>query len=218
MTYRPEMLAASLLALALASPAMAQDVAPPSDWTGLYFGMAVATPQGDNTWRAEAFDDLQLVPGSWTGRTRILTLGHDWQRGGLTFGALVSANTDGFTATPTDAIYLTCDNCQTEVSHLITLRGRAGYVMGDTLFFTSGGIARGDVRATNVTGTLIEAEDSLSGWTLGVGVEHRIGSNLTVAVSYDHVDLGKLDMSDFFASTVSHIKFNQVQVGMNVRW
>jgi outer membrane immunogenic protein len=218
MTYRPEKLAASLLALALVNPAVAQDAAPPSDWTGLYFGLAVATAQGENTWRVEDFDDLQLIPGPWTGRTPVLTLGHDWQRGSLTFGALVSANTAGFTATPGDGVNFTCDNCQTEISHLITLRGRAGYAKGDTLFFTSGGIARGDVRATNVTGSVTEAEDSLSGWTLGVGVEHRIGDILTLAVSYDHVDLGKLDMTEYFPSTRSEIRFNQVQVGMNVRW
>ena len=218
MTYRPEKLAASLLALALVHPALAQDAVPPSDWTGLYFGLAVATAQGDNTWRVEDFDDLQLIPAPWTGGTPVLTLGHDWQRGALTFGALISANTGGFSATPADGVNFTCDNCQTEISHLITLRGRAGYAMGDTLFFTSGGIARGDVLATNMTGTLIEAEDSLSGWTLGVGVEQRIGEILTLAVSYDHVDLGKLDLSDYFPSTRSEIRFDQVQVGMNVRW
>ena len=61
-------------------------------------------------------------------------------------------------------------------------------------------------------------DDSLGGWTLGIGAERRIGDILTLAVSYDHVDLGALDLSDYLTNTTSDIQFDQVQVGMNVRW
>lgn len=218
MDHRPGLLAVSLLACAFASPARAQDPAPPTDWTGLYFGAALATTQGDNSWRVEDLDDHELIPGPWSRGVPVLTLGHDWQKGNLTYGAAVSVNVGTIEAMPTSAVFFTCVTCETEVSHLITLRGRAGYATGNTLLFASGGYARANALATNVGGAVTVGDDSLDGWTLGIGAERRIGDILTLAVSYDHVDLGKLDLSDYFRNTSSAIRFDQVQVGMNVRW
>ena len=218
MTYRPGLLAASLLSLALSSPARAEGPETPPDWTGLYFGAAIATAQGDNNWRVEGRDDLEMLPGPWEHGVPVLSLGHDWQRGSLTFGGSLSLNTGVFTASPADGVFFTCVDCQTEISHLILLRGRAGYATEKTLFFASGGLARADVLATNVGGAVMINDDSLGGWTLGIGAERRIGDILTLAVSYDHVDLGALDLSDYLTNTTSDIQFDQVQVGMNVRW
>lgn len=218
MTYRPDLLAASLLSLALAAPALAEGTETPGDWTGFYFGAAVAKPQGDNSWRVESLDDHELIPGPWNGGVSAYSLGHDWQRGNLAFGAALSLYTGDLVATPTSGFFFTCVNCQTEISHLVTLRGRAGFAMDNTLLFASGGYARADALATNVGGAVTIADASLEGWTLGVGVEQRIGDIVTLAVSYDHVDLGKLDLSNYLDTTTSQVEFDQLQVGMNVRW
>jgi outer membrane immunogenic protein len=218
MTFRPEQLAASLLALALASPALAQDRETAPDWTGLYFGAAVVSSQGDNTWVVESLDDHELIPGPWQGRSLAFTLGHDWQRGKLTFGGSLSLYTGDLMATPTSGTFFSCVECRTEISDLMTLRGRVGYATDNMLFFANGGYARSDALATNVDGAVTIADDSLDGWTLGVGVERRIGEAFTLALSYDHVDLGKLDLSDYLETTTSQVDFDQLQIGMNVRW
>jgi opacity protein-like surface antigen len=219
MSCRPEKLAIGLLAIIFSGPAFAEgpETAPAADWHGFYFGAAIATPRDDNTWRVEDLD-LELLPGSWTRGAQVFTLGHDWQRGRLTYGAFLSVGNGVFAASPSTSAFFSCVDCETVVSNLITLRGRAGLASGNTLFFASGGLARANLLATNVSGAVVVADDGLDGWTLGIGAEHRIGGNLTVAVSYDHVDLGTLDLSDYFASTGSDIDFGMVQVGMNLRW
>jgi outer membrane immunogenic protein len=219
MSYRPEKLALGLLAIMISDPAFAEgpEAPPAEDWQGFYFGAAIATPRGDNTWRVEDLD-LELVPGFWTRGTQVFTLGHDWQKGRLTYGAFLSVGNGVFEASPTSSAFFSCVDCETVVSNLITLRGRAGYATGNTLFFASGGLARANVLATNVSGAVVINDDGLNGWTLGVGAEHRIGGNLTVAVSYDHFDLGTLDLSGYVASTGSDIDFGTVQVGMNLHW
>lgn len=226
MTRRPNLLASGLIALALCGPAFANDpeslthgpAARLDDWSGLYFGAALATADGDNTWSLTSLADHDLVPAPWTGSAAILSLGHDWQRGRLTFGALVSLGDGSFGATPGDGPFFNCSDCETLVDGLVTLRGRAGFVAGDTLFFGSGGLARATVTATDLGGLTEIASATLDGWTAGLGIEHRIGENLSVAVSYDHIDLGTLDLDSFVPTTESDITLRLMQVGMNVRW
>lgn len=222
MKYGPDYLAPGLLALALCSPVHANEPIghgdPAPDWTGFYFGAALATPHGDNFWTVTNLTDHDLVPDRWDGEAAMLTFGHDWQRGRLTFGAMLSVGHGTISAMPGDGVYLTCVSCETRVSNLISLRGRTGFASGETLFFASGGFARGKVQASNVGGIVPINEARLGGWTAGLGMEHRIGDTLTLALSYDHVDLGALDLSDYVPSTKTDITFGLMQVGMNVRW
>lgn len=222
MRYGPDFLSAALLALALCSPVLANEPVghgdPAPDWTGFYFGAALATPQGDNFWSVTTLADHDLVSDRWYGEAAMLTLGHDWQRGRLTFGASLSVGHGAITATPANGLYLTCVSCDTRVSKLVSLRGRAGIVSGETLFFASGGFARAHVEATNVGGLVPVNHAKLSGWTAGLGMEHRIGDTLTLALSYDHVDLGALDLSAYVPLTKTDITFGLMQVGMNLRW
>ena len=228
MTYRTGLLAAaSLLALLGASPAISggpvttpdlvEALPPPDDWSGFYLGIAAAQPSGDNTWDLPALA-LFLVPDRWSGSLTLLTLGHDWQRGRLTFGgALTLANGD-ISAAPQSDTFFTCFSCATEVSNLITLRGRTGLASGRMLYYASGGFARADVAATSGAGLTTVNSGTLTGWTLGVGVERRIGEKLSLTASYDHTDLGSLDLSGHVAGTVTTVDFGLMQIGLNYRW
>lgn len=219
MKYRPETLAVSLLFMALAGPAGAEnpDAPPPSDWSGLYFGAALGTPRDDNNWRIEN-TSLALVPGGWNGSATVLTFGRDWQRDNFVFGASLSVGNGQFLARPTSAFFFTCSNCQTVVSDLVTLRGRLGVSTGNTLFFASGGFAHANATAANVGGAVVVGDDTLTGWSAGLGVERLIGESLSLSVAYDRVDLGALDLSDYNPGTVSDVEFGLMQVGMNFRW
>jgi opacity protein-like surface antigen len=229
MSFGPSAIAAGLLSFAICQSALAggptdpdaaPDViatAPPADWSGLYFGAALATPRGDNTWR-QASDGLELVPGSWTGSLMVLSVGRDWQKERLTYGAQLSYGNGDFSASPTSATFISCSICATEVSNLITLRGRVGIAAGQMRFFAAGGLAHANVTATNLSGLIVVREAALTGWTAGIGVERLIGENLSLAVSYDHVDLGALDLPTYLPTGETEVDFGMMQVGMNVRW
>ena len=104
MKYGPDYLAPGLLALALCSPVHANEPIghgdPAPDWTGFYFGAALATPHGDNFWTVTNLTDHDLVPDRWDGEAAMLTFGHDWQRGRLTFGAMLSVGHGTISAMP----------------------------------------------------------------------------------------------------------------------
>lgn len=231
MAYQPGALAAGLLALLVWHPALAEEPAPAntaflslatsdaasSDWSGFFFGAALATPHGKNTWQVHDLA-LELVPSRWTGSAMIVSIGHDWQRGRLTYGGIVSLGTGQIAAAPTSGVFFTCIACETTIQDLMTVRGRVGLSAGETHVFASGGLARANVAATNVGGAMLINDDKLSGWTLGLGVERRIGDGLSLALSYDHFDLGALDLSSYVPQTDSDISFDLMQVGMNFRW
>lgn len=211
--------AACMFMAATCFPAQAEEPAAPvtTDWSGYHFGYALATPRGDNTWRIEN-TSLALLPGDWTRAMPILRAGRDWQTDRFVYGISASVSGGEFFAQPASAFFITCVNCQIEVSDLITLGGRAGVAAGRTLFFAQGGLAHANVTGANVGGAVIVGDDGLTGWTAGLGAEHMIGENLSLSMSYDRVDLGSLDLSTYSAGAVSDVNFGTVQVGMNLHW
>jgi opacity protein-like surface antigen len=217
MNYRSGLLAVSLLAFAPSYSALAQDPAEPTDWSGLSFGFALATPRDGNFWR-EASSGLALESDAWEGSAMVLSLGRDWQRGNLTYGAQVSYGDGSYTSEPGDAVFISCAGCATEASDVLTLTGRVGFATGQTHIFANGGLARANVVATNTFGLQLLADTAMTGWTIGVGVEQRIGDGLSLAVSYDRVDLGTLPLPVYLPTGETDVTFGRMQVGMNVRW
>ena len=67
-----------------------------------------------------------------------------------------------------------------------TVRGRAGYALNNVLFYGTGGLAFGELRAT--TFGLTESNTN-AGWTLGVGAEMGFAPNWSAKVEYLYVDL-----------------------------
>src|SRR5438552_7085030 len=67
-----------------------------------------------------------------------------------------------------------------------TVRGRAGYALGNVLFYGTGGLAFGELRAT--TFGLSESHTN-AGWTAGVGAEMGFAPNWSAKVEYLYVDL-----------------------------
>lgn len=72
--------------------------------------------------------------------------------------------------------------------------------------------------AANLDGAVTVGDDTLTGWVAGLGVEHMVADGLSLSLTYDRVDLGPLDLSAYFPSTVSDVRFDKLQVGMNFRW
>lgn len=225
MSYRSGRFLAVLLACCLGAGAQAEVTAAqqpdasaiPTDWSGMRFEFALATPRGGNFWR-EGSSDLELVPGDWRNVAPVFSIGRDWQTGMLTFGAHLSFAPRPHLAFPQDAEFINCADCATQVSDVLTLTARLGLAAGKTLLFADAGKARGSVVATNLFGLLTYADTSLSGWTIGVGAERQIGDGVSLSVRYDHIDLGTLPLPDYLPTGSSKIELDRMQVGMTLRW
>src|ERR1700747_549213 len=79
-----------------------------------------------------------------------------------------------------------------------TVRGRAGYAFNNILFYGTGGLAFGELRAE--TFGLSESQTNV-GWTLGVGTEFGLSPNWSAKIEYLYVDLSE---SQFAITGVSH--------------
>jgi outer membrane immunogenic protein len=91
-----------------------------------------------------------------------------------------------------------------------TLRGRVGYALSNVLFYGTGGLAFGELRAT--TFGLSESHTNL-GWTLGAGAEMRFAPNWSAKVEYLYVDLAN---SNFVITGASNgYRFGLIRAGVN---
>ena len=73
------------------------------------------------------------------------------------------------------------------IDYYSTVRARLGYSFGSWMFHLNGGWA-GAHLASNVTGVGLSAEDFISGWAYGAGVDFAITNNLWLGLEYQRLD------------------------------
>src|SRR5689334_19840286 len=94
-----------------------------------------------------------------------------------------------------------------------TIRGRAGYAFSNVLFFGTGGIAFGELRAT--TFGLTESHTN-AGWTLGAGAEMALDQNWRAKIEYLYVDLAN---NNFVVTGAPNgYRFGLIRAGVNYRF
>ena len=187
-----------------------------ADWQGSYAGIAFARPSGDNFWVVPS--QGPSTTEDFSGNVTSITGGHDWQRGNLVYGVGLTYGSGDITATPQTNTW-TCNDCSTNVSKMASLRGRIGLAMGKTLIYATGGIVRADAEATLEVTTSV-GSDTLNGTVFGIGVEHRVGGNLSVSLEYLKTDLGRFDLTGLCSvdSCYTDIEFGQTQLGLTYRF
>jgi outer membrane immunogenic protein len=90
------------------------------------------------------------------------------------------------------------------------VRGRGGYALGNLLFYATGGVAFGELRAE--TFGLSETHTNVE-WTLGAGAEFAFAPNWSAKIEYLYVDLGE---SPFTITGVSNgYRSGGVRAGVN---
>lgn len=110
------------------------------------------------------------------------------------------------------------------------LTGRLGVVSGATLFYAKGGLAflnaevnvdDGCADAPCGPATLeVNREDTLTGWTVGGGIEHAISSKWSVKAEYLYYDFGTID-AEGITSGLETVRFEHdvtahtVKIGVN---
>jgi outer membrane immunogenic protein len=126
-------------------------------------------------------------------------------------------------------------NQDQRVNWLATFRGRLGWTPGDHtfLFYATGGLAVGGVKASNSftyggLPTLVwtgDASGTKVGWTLGGGIEARLMDNWTAKLEYLYYDLGHLTVVGtpnptvaFTTTTDFAFHGNIIRVGLNKKF
>jgi outer membrane immunogenic protein len=190
------------------------------DWTGFYLGLNAGYAWGRSNWSdpAAGTDSGRF---NTSGGTVGGQLGYNWQTGPAVIGvetdlnwinAKGSSNAGGVCATNGGG------SCQTQQNWLGTTRLRLGYAFDRWLPYVTGGVAYGDIRATQPTGT---SSSTKTGWTAGAGVEYGITKNWSAKLEYLHVDLGTAAFMGAASGTPTlnvPITDDLARVGLNYRW
>jgi len=192
-------------------------VAPPV-WTGFYFGghLGAAWTQletrrndywdgyADHDYNYSSFGGKNLNDQSAFGGGQF---GYNWQTGGnfvfgieVDIGGLGSDNERTFFASTDEAGALV--NVKAQGGFYGDVTGRLGYAWGNTLLYAKGGFAwiqpelkvRAAVYDDNLDGGVgyynHTFDDTLTGWTVGAGLEFLLNPNWSVKVEYLHYDFG----------------------------
>jgi outer membrane immunogenic protein len=202
------LLNASVVALVVASPALAADIsprmptkAPPLSrvfsWTGCYIGAHVG-----GAWGSKDFRDVPGIGGLVDG-TGINTL-HDNVNGVLGGGQLgcdyqfasnwvigiegqiAGADISGDVTNP----FGLASPFHAKTEWLANVTGRLGYTWDRALLYVKGGGGWAGDKYSAVYGSTYFGSETRSGWTLGGGLEWAFGNGWSAKVEYLHYDLG----------------------------
>jgi len=179
-----------LNAPAPAIPAPAPIVSSAHDWSGLYLVLHAGYLFGDThlgfpppgsagtTGPGFGFDTDGFAGGG--------QVGYNWQIDRFVLGGEADiswANLDGSRGIPGGTVSVQSD-------WLSTVRGRAGVTFDRVLVYGTGGVAFTSLE-TSVAGTGVTAasdKNTLTGWTIGAGIEVALTENLSVKGEYLWVD------------------------------
>jgi outer membrane immunogenic protein len=187
----------ALSALGLAGPVSAADVPTKApvyrampvpalyNWTGFYVGL-----YGGGGWGSHDRSNTAGFTNSYnsSGGLLGLTAGYNWQFNnplvvGLE-GDIAWSNVRG----DDGGIGGTLDS--TDYRWIGSLRGRLGYAIDNWLLFGTGGWAFANVRHFNNGGAGDSFDNTMSGWTLGGGVEYAFMPNWTARLDYRYFNFG----------------------------
>jgi outer membrane immunogenic protein len=214
---------AGLLALGLAAPASAADlaarpytkapamVAAVYDWSGFYIGI-----NGGGGWSHKCWDNTVLVGVATTpifpegchdatGAVAGGQIGYRWQTGSWVFGLeaqgdwanLKGSNvSNGFFQVPRDATN------QSKIDGIGLFTGQVGYSWNTFLLYVKGGAAvthdKYDGFVVNraiLNPNIDSATETRWGGTVGVGGEYSFTPNWSFGLEYDHLFMGTRDIA-----------------------
>lgn len=188
------------------------------NWTGFYLGVngGYGWDAASSTLTASAFETLdsaagtasaKLSPGGWFGGGQ---LGYNLQRDRLVFGVEADFQGAGIVgSTATEALsqggnLVTDAWAKSRLDWFGTLRARAGYAFGGSLLYATGGFAFGGVRDSlswtitnggNSLGDSAGRNTTLTGYTVGGGLETAVTPSWSIKAEYQYINLGADSLS-----------------------
>jgi outer membrane immunogenic protein len=171
-----------------------------------------------------------ITAGSGSGSANVngwlggLQAGRNWQYNQWVFGLEADAQLTGQRGDVTICFPTGCPTGTTlfgtasyKLPWFATFRGRAGVAWDRVLFYATGGLAVGEVKASYTDGLLggtFAATGGTNttrfGWVVGAGIEGAINNNWSIKVEYLYMDLGS------FSGTASGSTTSQLVLQNNV--
>ena len=182
------------------------------NWTGFYVGVNGGYGWGTSDWDSPV---VSVKPKGWLAGG---TLGFNYQMGSFVWGL----EGDYDWADLKDSTACGAFTCETKTSWLATARGRVGYAFDRWLPYFTGGAAFGKVKASNTNPAATGASDTLTGWTVGGGLEYAFLGNWSAKIEYLYVDLGNFNCGVSCSAGVINnnvsFKENVVRAGFNYKF
>lgn len=197
------------------APIVAPAVQTTSSWVGAYAGLGLGYAfGGDDRVGVRFYEDGEIIDRAddltnlkikgWAADAR---LGYRWQRGNMVFGPELSIDggsiDDSHTELTENTVPLPGEplmdrqTIESSMNYAATLALKAGYlVRPDTMVYGSAGYSRGDfdykiaINDSSVT----EGFDA-DGYSVGLGVEHKINDRMSVFGEYNYRNYGKTDVA-----------------------
>ena len=222
--------AAALVALGMAAPASAADLAarpytkapPPMiaaiyDWSGFYIGI-----NGGGGWSHKCWDLIDAGFGpitpvregchDATGGTVGGQIGFRWQASSWVFGLEAQGNWADIKGSNTSLVFLpgildlTDNRIQSRIDAFGLFTGQIGYAFNNALLYVKGGAAvtNDHYRVFDIpTGVVTDrANETRWGAVVGAGVEFGFAPNWSVAFEYDHLFMGDRNVNFSGSGTV----------------
>ena len=199
-------------------------IAPVFSWTGWYVGVT-----GGGAWgSSDASTSTVFSPVGYFAASSVPAIaavgaqhinssggtvggefGYNWQSGRWVYGLETDIEWVGLSGSVTgSALYPCCAptgftvTSSVKTDWLWTLRPRLGLAADHWLFYVTGGLAVGNVKANYLfTDTFAAANESATisrtkaGWVAGLGAEYALGGSWSAKIEYLHVDLGRVTVS-----------------------
>ena len=164
-------------------------------WTGCYIGLEGGGAWGTSDHTAESGRDAgQTITGNFSTSGGLAggTIGCNYRIGSWVFGAeddMSWTNTKG--SAPDIVPFNPNSVSTTQQNWLDTLRGRVGLAWGRTLLYATGGAAFTDAQVTAcpLVGCISQTK-TVTGWTVGGGIEYAFLSGWSVKLEYLYADFG----------------------------
>ena len=207
-----------LLALGIAAPASAADIAPYTkappppppvpiyDWSGFYIGGNGGWGSARNCWDfvtptgalvgAEGCHDA-------TGGTAGGQIGYRWQTGTFVVGVEGQGNWADFKGSNGSVLLPGIFTNETKIEAFGLITGQLGYAWNNALLYVKGGAAVTANRYRQFftpTNTLVSTgnDDTRWGGVAGVGFEYGFAPNWSFGLEYDHLFMGGNDVNFTF--------------------
>ena len=229
--------------VALATPALAADMAPAPvytkappppvvavyNWTGCYLGV-----EGGGAWGNGSVVDAEDIDHGApvakicpTGGLAGGTVGCNYQVHNFVVGIENDISWSGLRGTSGDLPPFTATfSHSVSTSWLDTLRGRAGITFDRALFYVTGGAAFSSINNSATGGSsAVSITTGATGWTVGGGVEYMFTPQWTVKAEYLYVRFptihdafGTLPPIGTYTNVDTHLTENIVRVGLNYKF
>lgn len=185
--------------------------APSFSWTGGYAGAQIGYGWGKSNYTS-VFDDVQLKPKGFLG--------------GLYAGYNFSLENNVVLGLDADVTYnnlkkdrvLQSAEYETELLWSGAVRARAGYAIDRLLPYIAGGVAFGQVKNSfgiSAINNVYSDKETLTGWTIGAGVDYAATDNLILRLEYRYTDYGSKDFDFGGTDGVPYkLKTNDIRVGI----